>query len=374
MEPPVGLLTLFRNPRRLLQYLRQGRKPRLSESGVWLWRPLSLVSTGLAYRMSWLARFDGWWIKKQLGPVVKSMVKPNQPVVSFVVKGHQFYLRDVVNADLLCYEVTDEYRVLIHAERLDSTSQRTILMTRREKHILAKAGLVIVSSEPLLRRRSREHQNTHYLPNCVEYDRFSQAVPDWKEIAPDLAELPEPRLGYVGGLNEWMDLDLLIRLAEAYPEASLVLIGRENGPRWFRRDARYQRLKSMTNVFFLGYKLYETLPAYLQGLDVCLLPFLCNEWIRNCSPNKIYQYLAAGKPVVSVDFPEARRAEPEIMVADDDAQFVSMVGTALGSHEPETIRARQEKARANTTELRAEALLELVSQSLPSAGNSVADD
>ena len=123
MEPPAALLMLFRHPRRLLHYLRQGRKPRLSASGVVLWRPLSLVSTGLAYRIGWLARFDGWWIKRQLRPVLKSMVKPNQAVVSFVVKGHQFYLRDVVDADHLCFEVTDEYRVLIPDERLDSRAE-----------------------------------------------------------------------------------------------------------------------------------------------------------------------------------------------------------------------------------------------------------
>lgn len=373
VEPPAGLLTFLRHPKRLWRYLRDGRKPRMSASGALLWRPLSLVSTGLAYRVSWLAQLDRWWIRRQLKPIVRAATKPDQPTVTFLVQGQQAYLRDAVDTDLLCFEITDEYRVLGSHRQLDTSEPRTILMTEREKHILEKAGLVIVSSEPLLRSRSREHANTHYLPNCAEYHLFSQKVPDWEKIAVDLAGLPSPRLGYIGGLNDWMDLDLLIKLAEAYPDASLVLIGGESSPRQFQQDTRYQRLKSMTNVHFLGFKKYETLPAYLHGLDVCLLPFILNEWIRNCSPNKIYQYLAAGKPVVSTDYPEARHAEPDIMVAADHTEFVSLVDRALGSHDDETIRARQKRAQANTTETRADALLELVRQSLLSDGESVTD-
>jgi len=332
-----------------------------------LWRPLSLASIGLAFRAPWLARFDRWWIKRQLGSVVKSIAKPNQPIVTFVVKIQQYYLRDIVDADLHCYEVTDEYLVSTSDAQMDSSNPRTILMSHRERPILIEAELVIVSSGPLLQSRSKHNKNTHYLPNCVEYEHFSQEYPDWRKIAFDLANLPQPRLGYAGGFNDLMDLDLLIRLAETHPETSLVIVGEERGSLQFRWDDRYQKLKSMANVFFLGHKPYDKLPAYLRGFDVCLLPFLCNEWIRNSSPNKIYQYLATGKPVVSTDFPEARRTEPEVMVATDHAQFISMVDTALRSGGEEAIRKRRELAQANSTSARAEAIMKIIRQSLLSS-------
>ena len=374
MEPPAGLLTLFRHPRRLLHYISHSRKPRLTASGVLLWRPLSLVSIGLAFKIPWLAHFDRWWIKRQLGPVVKSRVKPNQPIVTFVVKIQQYYLRDIVDADLHCYEVTDEYQVLTSDAQMDNSNPRTVLMSRRERPILVEAELVIVSSQPLLQSRSQHNKNTHYFPNGVEYEHFSQKYPDWRKIAFDLANLPQPRLGYAGGFKDLMDLDLLIRLAETHPEASLVIVGEERGSRQFRRDDRYQQLKSMANVFFLGHKPYDKLPAYLCGFDVCLLPFLCNEWIRNSSPNKIFQYLASGKPVVSTDFPEAHRTEPEVMVAADHTQFISMVDTALRSSGEDAIRKRRELARANSTEARAEAIMRIIRQSLLSSQDMTTSD
>jgi glycosyltransferase involved in cell wall biosynthesis len=364
VEPPAGLLDLIQHPARLLNYLFRGRKPRLSTSGVKLWRPVSLASNGLAFRIPLLAHLDRRWIRHQLRPVVKSITDPHQAVVSFVVKIQQYYLRDTVDADMRCYEVTDEYRVSTSDTQLDSSDPWTARMSEREKCILAEAELVIVASEPLLQSRSRQNPNTHHLSNCVEYERFSQKVPDWRSIACDLAELPEPRLGYIGGFNDLMDIDLLIRLAETYRESSVVIVGEERGSRQFRKADNYRQLKSMSNVFFLGHKPYETLPAYLHGLDVCLMPFLCNEWIRNSSPNKTYQYLAAGKPVVSTDFPEARRVESAVLVAEDHDQFISMVSSALDSNSAEKIRARQEKAKANTCDTRAEAVLELVRQSL----------
>ncbi len=290
-----------------------------------------------------------------------------------MVKIQQYYLRDMVDADLQFYEVTDEYRVSTSDPQLDPSDPWTVRLTKWEKGLLADAGLVIVASAPLLESRSRENPNTHHLSNCVEYDHFSQQISDWRSIAGDLAELPEPRLGYVGGFNDLMDIDLLIRLAETYREGSLIVVGEERGSLQFRTADNYRRLKSMSNVFFLGHKPYDQLPAYMRGLDVGLLPFRCNEWIRNSSPNKTYQYLAAGKPVVSTDFPEARRVEAAVLVARDHDQFSAMVETALSSSGGE-VRIRKELAQANSTEVRAEAVLKLINRSLLSAGDTATSD
>lgn len=364
VEPPVGLLTLWLHPKRFISYLKSGRQARKSAPGLFLWRPLSLASIGLGFRFTLAAKFDRWWIRKQLRPILNSMRKPDQAVATFIVKVQQYYLRDVAPSDLRCYEVTDEYRVYTRDDKLDPADPRAVRMIRREKDILSEADLVIVSSEQLYESRSEQNANTHYLSNCADYAHFSGIVGGTGKTPADLEVIPRPRLGYIGGFNDLIDLELLTRLARERAEASIIFIGEEKGSRRFRQSDLYTGLRSLGNVYFLGHRPYESLPAYLSGFDVCLMPFRCNEWMRNSSPNKTYQYLAAGKPVVSTDFPEIHRVKPAVFVASDHDEFISLVDTALTSDSEEVILQRRKIARANSTDARAEAVIKLIAESL----------
>ncbi|WP_345096707.1 glycosyltransferase [Planomonospora venezuelensis] len=118
-----------------------------------------------------------------------------------------------------------------------------------------------------------------------------------------------------------VDFDLLDRLAEELPEASLVLIGDANGPT--------ERLTRHRNVYWLGFRPYEQIPAYGSGFDVAIMPWLDNEWIRNSNPIKLKEYLALGLPVVSTPFGELERYPDQVITASGAADFAEAVRTAL---------------------------------------------
>jgi glycosyltransferase involved in cell wall biosynthesis len=115
----------------------------------------------------------------------------------------------------------------------------------------------------------------------------------------------------------------------------------------------------------LGWRSYETLPAYQKGLDVCLLPYLLNEYTRNVHPNKLHQYLAGGKPIVSTDMPEMRPFADVIAIARDHKEFLGLVEQMLqnGSN-PLMIERRIAVAQENSVEKRAEVKIALLNVAL----------
>jgi glycosyltransferase involved in cell wall biosynthesis len=203
-----------------------------------------------------------------------------------------------------------------------------------ELEALAAADRVFYTAQALLdHERDLAGDRACFLDHGVDVDHFQRrpaaAVPD------DLAAIPGPRIGFFGGLDDYLvDFDLLEALAEAMPEASVVLIG--DAPSSLRRFDR------LPNVHLLGYRPYADIPAYGSGFDVALMPWLDNEWIRYCNPIKMKEYLALGLPVVSTDFPEVRRYASLIRVAPDREAFIDAVRQTVqdgGLGTPETRRA-----------------------------------
>jgi glycosyltransferase involved in cell wall biosynthesis len=112
---------------------------------------------------------------------------------------------------------------------------------------------------------------------------------------------------------------------------------------------------TLRNVHYLGWRPYDTLPAYMKAMDVCLMPYRLNEWMRNAHLNKTYQYLAAGKPVVSTAFPEVIRLEKVISVAKHTEDFIAAVEKALNRTDTtQDIADRLEIARQNSSTVRAQ--------------------
>ncbi len=130
-------------------------------------------------------------------------------------------------------------------------------------------------------------------------------------------------LGFLSKLvAEWCDMDALAECAKAYPNGSVVLIGK-TAP-----DADVSKLKALPNVHFLGRRKYDELPAYCKGFDVALMPFKINELTLNANPLKVREYLAAGLPVVSSDIPEVVKVGL-CKIARSSADFPAKVAEAL---------------------------------------------
>jgi glycosyltransferase involved in cell wall biosynthesis len=195
-----------------------------------------------------------------------------------------------------------------------------------EAELIDKSDLVITCSSTLQQSKSQLSSNCVMVRHGVELAHFRQALDPSTELPADVRELPKPIFGFYGLVAEWVDLEAMARVAEAYPHGSLVIVGEHNNA----DAAGMARLRALPNVHFLGRKPYAALPGYCKAFDVALLPFLKNELTENANPLKLREYLAAGLPVVSTDIPEAKAvAERGVYLADGADAFVTRVGEAL---------------------------------------------
>ncbi|MGX7952106.1 UDP-galactopyranose mutase [Tsuneonella sp. HG249] len=193
-----------------------------------------------------------------------------------------------------------------------------------EAALLQRADLVFTGGYSLYEAKRDRHPRVFPFPSSVERDHFAAA----RETLPapaDQADLPRPRLGFYGVIDERMDFDLLAAAADAHPEWSLIMVG----PVVKVEEADLPR---RPNIHYLGNKDYRELPAYLHGWDVALMPFAVNEATRFISPTKTPEYLAAGKPVVSTPITDVVRHYGElkgVAIADDAASFIEGCERAL---------------------------------------------
>jgi len=171
------------------------------------------------------------------------------------------------------------------------------------------------------------------LGNGVEFERFAAA----REVPPELAVLPRPRIGYLGLLSHFLDFELLETLRRARRGGTLVLLG----PGDPATGAQVRALAAREGVAVLGPKRYEDVPAFLQGLDLGVIPFRASEpHVQGINPNKVYQYLAAGLPVVTTPVLDLEPVPPVLQFAASVPEWERAVARALeAAHDPEASRA-----------------------------------
>lgn len=221
-----------------------------------------------------------------------------------------------------------------------------------EKQLLRKADLVFVTSGRLYAERSPLNPHIVYAPAGVNVEHFSKR----ERVPNDLTDIKPPRIGFFGGIDERLDLELVEYLANSSSEWSVVMIGP------LRTDVAW--LRKRPNIFLLGTKRYEDLPAYLAGLDVLIIPYLINEYTSYVYPAKLHECLATGKPTVATDLPELAAFRDVVTVAEDRDQFVQGVVRALQEDEEGLRRRRLEVARANSWEARYQLITEKILQRL----------
>ena len=232
----------------------------------------------------------------------------------------------------LIYEVVDDY-----AEYPSFGETMRQYIRRCEGEILNRADLVFVTSEELLPGRAEVNPNIFVSPNGVDFELFSQAQNPSLEVPQDIRCLPRPILGFVGGIAPWTDLDMVFEVALRKADWSFVLIGP------VAPGLDVARFNGVKNVHFLGRRSPEVLPAYLKGMDVCLNLFTKGPLTRAVNPLKVYEYLAAGKAVVSTPMPEVNKFAELVLIGQNADSFVSAIDRALScSDDPERIKARME--------------------------------
>jgi UDP-galactopyranose mutase len=198
---------------------------------------------------------------------------------------------------------------------------------------MSRADLVLTGGQSLYEAKRHQHDNIHPFPSSVDVAHFAQAR-QISEDPPDQEEIPHPRLGFFGVIDERMDLELIDGVAQSRPDWHLVLLGPV-----VKIDPA--QLPHRSNIHYLGPKQYEDLPEYIAGWDVALLPFARNEATRFISPTKTPEYMAAGLPVVSTSIRDVVRPYGQqglVRIADDVPAFVAACEAALAEDASERVR------------------------------------
>lgn len=211
------------------------------------------------------------------------------------------------------------------------------------EHLLFKQADVVASNSAYLNDLAREYNPQHSYDigqGCVL--SLYQAENQYP-VPADLAAIPKPLIGYTGSLTGLrLDMELLVAIARQRPTWSLVLVGPED-PEFVRSE-----LHSLPNVYFLGRKAPEQLPAYVSHFDVCINPQLVNEVTIGNYPLKIDEYLAMGKPVVATYTRTMELFENHVYLAKGEAQWLDAIEQALQEEGTERRTSRIAFAQSHT--------------------------
>jgi len=233
---------------------------------------------------------------------------------------------ELVPADLVCYDCLDNFPAFY-------PGRRARLLAEQERDLLGKAQVTFVT-DPSLESKCRSRcQRVHLLPNAVAPQFLNgRTLPCPAQIS----SLPRPVIGCAGTFSHWVDLSLLRSLAAARPAWSFVMVG---------PCAGLAAPSGPPNLHFPGEKRHDDLPAWLDAMDVCLIPFIPGELTRSVNPVKLYEYLARGKPVVAADTQALRPFAKFCALATGPEGFLTAIEAALAESGRAKIRRRQRGMR-----------------------------
>jgi glycosyltransferase involved in cell wall biosynthesis len=213
-----------------------------------------------------------------------------------------------------------------------------------EKELAQKADLILVASQVIAARFSAV--KTHVITHGVDYELFAGLVPR----APDL---PEQGLvaGFYGSLADWLDIDLICEAAKRLPDWTFLLIGSVS--------TDISKLRTVPNILRLGPRKHAELAAYSQHWNASLLPFLDTDQIRACNPLKLREYLAAGSPIISTDFPALDGYRDLISVVHSADELADALVNSINDGEGER-EARRERVQKESWASQAQKVAELI--------------
>lgn len=195
-----------------------------------------------------------------------------------------------------------------------------------DEQLTRKADVVFVAARPLHAKKQAVNPHSYLSPHGVDFTHFARAQNQTLAIPEDIKALPGPVIGFVGLIEAWIDIDLIAFLARQRPEWSFALIGRLAVPA--------KELENRPNVHLLGKRPYQELPAYGRAFDAAIIPYRLNQQVLHANPIKLREYLAMGKPVVTVRTPEIEKYADVVRIADSYAEFLDHLDDILAERDP----------------------------------------
>lgn len=226
------------------------------------------------------------------------------------------------------------YDCMDHHDGFENTANE---MSALENCLFSDADLTITTSDWLDRYAAQYTDRRTIIRNAADFNHFSKPPAN---IYRD--EQGRRIIGYYGAIAEWFDQDLVEAVARRFPDCCILLVGADSV------DAK-RKLGQLPNVRFTGEVSYGELPSYLYGFDVCMLPFKVIPLTLATNPVKVYEYLSAGKPVVSVDLPEISQCQGLVRVGANAGDFLDQLAAELATQPSTEADARRRAFAAGQT-------------------------
>ena len=305
----VRLKDLPRLKHRLLNWRKGVRGIRKVTDNLYVYAPLVLPFPYSRFARVFNKALMFWTLRSW----TRSMRFANPIIWTWLPTALALEMIRVLDGQLVVYYCCDDFQ----ASSADSKRIR-----ETEDVLIREADVVFAHSKTLYDRCSRLTDHVYVFQYGFNRQIFASAT---GRPPADLMSIRRPILGYVGGIHQHVDQELLERVATAHPDKSLVLVG--------PLQVDVTRLRQFSNVHFLGQKRYEELPNYIRHFDLGLIPYARNEYTLSVYPTKLNEYLIMGKPVVSTSLPEVEYFNEThqniVAIAGNAGEFVDRVGKVL---------------------------------------------
>jgi GT2 family glycosyltransferase len=225
---------------------------------------------------------------------------------------------------------------------------------RAERLLREISDVCFATSAKLYEKLVGRCRRLEIVRNAADFDHFSR-LPQ--------SSLPEnikrPVIGYYGAIADWFDIETVSYIAESRPDWAIVLIGHTRG------SSIGTVAEKHANIHLLGEKPYQDLPKYLSWFDVCIIPFKLNELILSTNPVKFYEFMSAGKPIVSSKLPELLPHSDLVYISGDKEKFLKNIESALAESDPRLAERRVSLAKENNWESRFGVISNCVASAFP---------
>lgn len=284
----------------------------------------------------------------------------DEAILWFVVP-HPAFMLDTLPHALAIYYCIDDYAAHPGVDTARIAACDTML-TRRADHVFVAPPALVQSKRAL-------NAATSFSPHGVDVALFAAAQDPATRVPEPAAALPGPVIGYFGLIAAWTDLELIEWLAVQRPQWQFLLVG--------HAKVDISSLARHPNITLVGAQPYESLPGWAKAFDVAIIPYRLNQQVRNANPLKLREYLATGKPVVSVPTPEIDRFAGLVRIAPDRDAFLSAIEASLAGDSAEQRSRRMESVREMGWDHRVADTLHKVNEALrarrPAAAVATAD-
>jgi glycosyltransferase involved in cell wall biosynthesis len=316
--------------RKLKSYIRWLRK---APEGLWVMTPINLPLYGLKTGR-WLNRI---LLVAQL-KIAMFLLGMSRPIL-WVAIPSAADMTGRLGEKMLLYQVSDKY------DANEDSSLSAEIIRGFDRRLKEAADVIMYSGRKLFQEATEP--NRFFLEQAVDFDHFANPR---LEIAPELAGIPHPVLGYFGAMDYVMDTDLMAEVSRLRPQWHWVLLGLKSN--LVQVEA--------PNIHFFGSKPYRDLPAFIRHFDVCVLPWRhTNVFTSYGSAIKVREYLATGKPVVISPLYEYLET-PGLRIYRTSDEFIQQVEEAMANDTPRLAAERQDVVRDCTWDARARQLAALI--------------